>query len=481
MAAFVDDFDGTAGQWLKDRSGWAPLFGYYDAFQIDGAGNLQLVARSNDGKSLMHEVSAASQYAEVVIGPGFLAGNREVEIAVAAKDSSNYISVAYNAASSELGCYLNGSTILNSYSGAIAAGDTINLAYTNAGNLFEVRRNGTLIMSGDVASWSSNFVGATKTGIFVSYSSSAARADVLRSFKSDVYSGPPDTTPPTLTSATGTATGDTTASGTVTTDEANGTLYYVASTNATEVAATVKASQSKAVTATGAQSVAFTGLTAGTTYRIHYLHRDAAGNDSTVLSSSPFTTTVPDIIPPTLTAPTATATGSTSATGSVSTNKPSGTLYTLASTNATEAVATVKASGATTAVSVTGVQGVSVSGLTANTTYYLHFVHRDSAGNDSTRVSSAAFTTQAAAGTPTLTFTQLRNNTGTLLANESGATVHVYEVATGNKIATLAGRTSDAAGTLLAQHASMTAGTEYRAVIVLASGAEGLQKAMATT
>ena len=51
------------------------------------------------------------------------------------------------------------------------------------------------------------------------------------------------------------------------------------------------------------------------------------------MSSSPFTTTVPDIIPPTLTAPTATATGSTSATGSVSTNKPSGTLYTLAMTD----------------------------------------------------------------------------------------------------------------------------------------------------
>lgn len=99
-----------------------------------------------------------------------------------------------------------------------------------------------------------------------------------------------DTTAPTLTSPTGTQTGSTTASGTVTTDEANGTLYYLASTNSTETAATVKAASSQTVTATGSQSVNFTGLTASTTYYAHYVHRDAAGNDSTVANSASFTT-----------------------------------------------------------------------------------------------------------------------------------------------------------------------------------------------
>lgn len=99
-----------------------------------------------------------------------------------------------------------------------------------------------------------------------------------------------DVTPPNLTSPTGTQTGSTTASGTVSTDDATGTLYYLASTNATETAATVKAASSQAVTATGSQSVSVTGLTASTTYYMHYCHRDPAGNDSTVANSASFTT-----------------------------------------------------------------------------------------------------------------------------------------------------------------------------------------------
>ena len=99
-----------------------------------------------------------------------------------------------------------------------------------------------------------------------------------------------DVTAPTLTSPTGTQTGSTTASGTVSTDEANGTLYYLASTNATETVGTVKAASSQAVSGTGSQSVSFIGLTASTTYYAHYCHRDAAGNDSTVSNSASFTT-----------------------------------------------------------------------------------------------------------------------------------------------------------------------------------------------
>jgi hypothetical protein len=100
-----------------------------------------------------------------------------------------------------------------------------------------------------------------------------------------------DTTAPNLSSPTGTQTGQTTATGTVSTDEANGTLYRYASTNATETATTVKAAAlTTTVTATGVQSVSFSGLTAGTTYYAHYVHRDAAGNDSAVANSASFTT-----------------------------------------------------------------------------------------------------------------------------------------------------------------------------------------------
>lgn len=99
-----------------------------------------------------------------------------------------------------------------------------------------------------------------------------------------------DVTAPTLSNPTGTQTGQTTASGTVSTDEGNGTLYYLASTNATENLATVKAGSSQAVSATGSQSVSVTGLTASTGYYLHYAHTDAASNDSSVVSSAQFTT-----------------------------------------------------------------------------------------------------------------------------------------------------------------------------------------------
>ena len=82
-------------------------------------------------------------------------------------------------------------------------------------------------------------------------------------------SSSPDTAAPTLTSPSATATGATTASGSVETDEANGTLFYLASANATETDVTVKAGSSQAVTAMGEQPVTITGLTAATPYYPH--------------------------------------------------------------------------------------------------------------------------------------------------------------------------------------------------------------------
>lgn len=206
--------------------------------------------------------------------------------------------------------------------------------------------------------------------------------------------GGSDETAPTLTSPSASATGATTAVGSVTTDEANGTLYWLASANASETAATVKAGSSQSVSASGSQSVSLTGLTASTSYYLHFVHRDAAGNDSSVATSAQFTTSAEDTTPPTLTGPSATATGTTTASGTVSTNEATGTLYWVASANASESAATVKA-GSSQAVSATGTQTVSVSGLTASTSYYLHYLHRDGAGNDSDVASSAQFTTAA--------------------------------------------------------------------------------------
>ncbi len=99
-----------------------------------------------------------------------------------------------------------------------------------------------------------------------------------------------DNTPPSLSSLNVTANSSTTASGSVSTNDPTGTLYKLASVNPTELTATVKAAQSQAVTATGAQSLSFTGLTPSTVYYPHAVHTDPAGNDSTVLDGASFTT-----------------------------------------------------------------------------------------------------------------------------------------------------------------------------------------------
>ena len=163
---------------------------------------------------------------------------------------------------------------------------TITGSTGNINSFFDA--NGTLCASGFWGSANtvlSHTFATTTFKVVLNVPASAASALAYVS-----VTGTADTTAPTLTSPTGTQTGSTTASGTVSTDEANGTLYYLASANATETAATVKAASSQAVSATGSQSVSFTGLTASTTYYAHYCHRDTAGNDSTVSNSASFTT-----------------------------------------------------------------------------------------------------------------------------------------------------------------------------------------------
>lgn len=113
-------------------------------------------------------------------------------------------------------------------------------------------------------------------------------------YRDSLYTAPVgDTTAPVLTAASATATGPTTATGTVTTNEAGGTLYWLANASATATATQVKAGSSKAVTATGAQSVSLTGLPAASTLYLHFLHADGAAtpNESAVANTASFTTT----------------------------------------------------------------------------------------------------------------------------------------------------------------------------------------------
>lgn len=133
----------------------------------------------------------------------------------------------------------------------------------------------------------------------------AAPVGQNQSFAFNVPATADDTTPPVLTLPTDDPNGATAATGTVTTDTGEGTLYVVATTSSTSpTAAQVIAGQdhtgaaavaalSQAVTSAGLKTVAIAGLSAGTAYWLHYVHADAftTPNLSAVASGDGFTTT----------------------------------------------------------------------------------------------------------------------------------------------------------------------------------------------
>jgi hypothetical protein len=170
----------------------------------------------------------------------------------------------------------------------------------------------TLTMDGDQISAS---LGATTLGPYTDTGiATAGKAGIrgtsgsaqilLDDWTADTLGGG-DTTAPVLSSPTGTATGSTTATVGATTDEGNGTLYAFVSTSATPpsdadlIAGTGATwAGSVAVGSTGAKTLNAVGLTASTGYYAHLLHRDAAANDSNIVTSALFTTSAPGVTPP---------------------------------------------------------------------------------------------------------------------------------------------------------------------------------------
>lgn len=108
---------------------------------------------------------------------------------------------------------------------------------------------------------------------------------------------------PILSSPLGTGTGPSTASLSVSTTEADGTLWWVVSvSSATPSIAQMKAGQSasgapgaasgnQAVSSSGAQAASATGLTPSTSYFVFFLHENTTGNDSNIAGSPTFSTT----------------------------------------------------------------------------------------------------------------------------------------------------------------------------------------------
>ncbi len=198
----------------------------------------------------------------------------------------------------------------------------------------------------------------------------------------------------------------------------------------------------------------------------------------------------PNDAAPVLTLMSATQTGQTTASLSVTTDHTGGTLYTVVSTSATPPTATqIKAgqdqSGSaapyagSNASPVSGSNAFSATGLTANTTYYAYFLHHDSFGLDSTVYASSSTTTLP--NPATLSLPTLVDVSGTVMtagATSNLASGTLYFVVTTNSstptaaqiiaghdqgggAAAFAGSVSAASGVNTISATGLTASTAY--------------------
>jgi len=190
------------------------------------------------------------------------------------------------------------------------------------------------------------------------------------------------------------------------TNEASGSAYWVCTTqvdvpSATQIIAgqdhtgeVAEASGVETVTSSGLQSSQpVGGLIEGETYAFHLLHQDASGNTSTVLTNTALVPNTDDIAPA-LRYLEASVLGTT-ATMTLSTDEANGVLYWVLSNDAQapasgQLVAGLGSDGATPISSgsqpVTqsdGQPAIVVPGLTPDSAYYFHVMHRDAVGNDS--------------------------------------------------------------------------------------------------
>jgi hypothetical protein len=176
----------------------------------------------------------------------------------------------------------------------ITAGAGVSLTAAGAATDFDGGATDAIALQ-ELSSGSSVTIDGTFSSVSAWYAGAVALAEI---------SGP-DTTAPTLSSPSGAATGKDAGSGTVTTNENNGTLYSVVTLTSTPPsAAQVKAGENAsgtllasglrptlAITTTGAKTVAYTGLTSGTAYFPFFMHEDTATNQSTVAAGASFTPT----------------------------------------------------------------------------------------------------------------------------------------------------------------------------------------------
>ena len=282
-----------------------------------------------------------------------------------------------------------------------------------------------------------------------------------------------DTTAPTLTSSSVTAVATTTGTGNVTTNEGNGTLYGIVSASATAPSSTqIQAGQdntgaaavwsgNQAISSTGAKTFSITGLTASTAYYAHFQHKDAANNNSTVVTSAQFTTGSADTTVPTLT-------------GSITISSKTTTSYTATWPSGSDNVAVTGYEyrlNAGSWVDVWNVLTIGISARTPGSTDTFEVRAYDAAGNKSTPALSVGVTLLI--GTITLTdVTQWETNVAK--PSETGITVDISTISTGALLVRKTGQVTTAGSDMTIKDAAIADATTYQVVVRLADGSVGV-------
>ncbi|SFD83560.1 putative Ig domain-containing protein [Massilia yuzhufengensis] len=276
-----------------------------------------------------------------------------------------------------------------------------------------------------------------------------------------------DTLAPVLSSPTGTSSGATTGTASVSTNEGAGTAWCLtlAASASDPDGPTIEASgTSKSITATGVQSwPTRTSLTTGVPVKNWFYQKDPSGNGSNVVSSASFTPTASNAAP-TFTGNIANITG---------TGGAAITPVTVASAFADTDALTYSASPGGTAwpsgLTINPTTGAISGTVGTSTTTGLKVRATDTA---SQTVDSNAFsvTMSAAPVAGTLTTQDFKNGTGQVLANLTGLNVSVLAVPSGAFVKSFASETTDAGGFNSVTDALIVPGTKYAHITINSAG-----------
>lgn len=287
-----DNFTGPNGEKLTARPGWVLLgSGWGPSNPEIGSNQLVAAADAGDAGLVGQDTLVTDHYvqANVYAGLQWSSGNIPM-LCIRSTNRGEAWGIFYRSGAGQWQMFKSGTGggLGAAWVGSFTAGDFVRLEAE--GNIIRAYINGTLRITQDTLG-----NGASNTGVGILGWNVSSGTVLLDNYEAGTLGG----SAPVLSTPTASATSPTTSTGSVSTDQADGTLYWLTNTSATATDTAVKAGSSQAVTTTGTQTTVSSGLTASTTYYTHFLHRNASGQDSAVVSSASFTTPAP-AVPPTM-------------------------------------------------------------------------------------------------------------------------------------------------------------------------------------